>query len=53
MGIFRKKPVVPANPEKKVDELPATWLAVLLGGIASLGGFLFGYESGMISGKCG
>jgi SP family sugar:H+ symporter-like MFS transporter len=27
-----------------------TFLAVLLGAIASMGGFIFGYESGQISG---
>lgn len=30
---------------------PATTKAILLGAIASIGGFMFGYESGQISGK--
>jgi len=35
-----------AEPEKQ----KATVLAILLGCIASIGGFMFGYESGQISG---
>ncbi|ESZ93846.1 hexose transporter [Sclerotinia borealis F-4128] len=33
-----------------LDNLPATKLALTLGSIASIGGFMFGYESGQISG---
>lgn len=33
-----------------LDNLPVTKLAVTLGAIASIGGFMFGYESGQISG---
>ena len=36
--------------EQALDDLPATKLAVTLGAIASIGGFMFGYESGQISG---
>lgn len=28
-----------------------TWLALVLGSVAAIGGFIFGYESGQISGK--
>lgn len=34
-----------------VEKRPVTTSAVLLGAIASIGGFMFGYESGQISGK--
>lgn len=37
-------------PEEALDNLPATKLAMTLGAIASIGGFMFGYESGQISG---
>lgn len=33
-------------------QLPVTWLALVLGAVASIGGFMFGYESGQISGTC-
>lgn len=36
--------------EAALKELPVTMKAVLLGAISSLGGFMFGYESGQISG---
>lgn len=36
--------------EQDPDNLPATPLAITLGCIASIGGFMFGYESGQISG---
>lgn len=32
------------------EQLPVTWLALVLGAVASIGGFMFGYESGQISG---
>ncbi|KAH6662767.1 hypothetical protein B0J14DRAFT_553651 [Halenospora varia] len=32
------------------EKLPVTWLALTLGAISSIGGFMFGYESGQISG---
>lgn len=35
----------------EIEEGKATGIAVLLGAIASLGGLMFGYESGQISGK--
>jgi hypothetical protein len=41
---------VPAIPLHLVEPA-ATWKAILLGSIASIGGFMFGYESGQISGK--
>jgi hypothetical protein len=51
-------PVVVADPSLvdpvepvHLDEPKATWKAIILGVIASIGGFLFGYESGQISGK--
>src|SRR5450756_1258158 len=37
-------------PSTAQDEPRLTVLAVLLGAIASMGGFIFGYESGQISG---
>jgi MFS transporter, SP family, sugar:H+ symporter len=37
-------------PSTAQDEPKLTLLAVLLGAIASMGGFIFGYESGQISG---
>lgn len=42
----------PENAGDATKELPVTWLAILLGGVASIGGFMFGYESGQISGEC-
>ncbi|KAI9053190.1 hypothetical protein LZ554_003456 [Drepanopeziza brunnea f. sp. 'monogermtubi'] len=42
--------VARGNAGDAAEQLPVTWLAVLLGGIASIGGFMFGYESGQISG---
>ncbi|TEY45489.1 hypothetical protein BOTCAL_0331g00090 [Botryotinia calthae] len=38
------------SPDEILDDLPATKLAITLGAIASIGGFMFGYESGQISG---
>ena len=38
-------------PEEALQKQPVTKMAVLLGAIASIGGFMFGYESGQISGK--
>ena len=37
------------NVEEPTGRVPV--LAILLGAIASIGGFMFGYESGQISGK--
>ncbi|KAF8861595.1 hexose transporter [Acephala macrosclerotiorum] len=34
----------------RIEDAPTTFLACLLGGIASMGGFIFGYESGQIGG---
>lgn len=36
--------------EEALEKELVTWSAVRLGGIASIGGFIFGYESGQISG---
>jgi SP family sugar:H+ symporter-like MFS transporter len=33
-----------------LEKQPVTFFAILLGAIASIGGFIFGYESGQISG---
>lgn len=38
-------------PEEALKKQPITPFAVVLGAIASIGGFMFGYESGEISGK--
>ncbi|KAG9231942.1 putative hexose transporter 2 [Amylocarpus encephaloides] len=43
-----EKPAIVQNAD--VSEPPATWEAVIMGAIASIGGFMFGYESGQISG---
>lgn len=40
----------PGNPELPVDQQKITFLAVYLGLVASIGGFMFGYVSGQISG---
>ena len=64
MGLFTKKQEAEAanaarfeqsNP-KGMSELPAQpkkvpFLAIFLGLVASIGGFMFGYESGQISGQ--
>ncbi|KUJ06374.1 hexose transporter HXT13 [Mollisia scopiformis] len=42
--------IQPAAVEDALKEQPVTWLALVLGGVASIGGFMFGYESGQISG---
>ncbi|KAE8447186.1 hypothetical protein EG329_011017 [Mollisiaceae sp. DMI_Dod_QoI] len=42
---------LPVVPENAPEEGPVTWLALILGGVASIGGFMFGYESGQISGR--
>jgi SP family sugar:H+ symporter-like MFS transporter len=36
--------------DEALKKQPVTLLATMLGGIASIGGFMFGYESGQISG---
>lgn len=36
----------------RIEDAPTTFLACLLGGVASMGGFIFGYESGQIGGMC-
>lgn len=41
---------VSANNDDAYKQLPVTWLALILGAVASIGGFMFGYESGQISG---
>ena len=38
-------------PEVVIEKQHATLFAIVMGGIASIGGFIFGYESGQISGK--
>jgi hypothetical protein len=38
-------------PEEALKQQPVTAFAIILGAIASIGGFIFGYESGQISGK--
>lgn len=81
MGLFSKKPAVPAvdektihedssspasqtpanqsttslanpvvNPDALLEESKVTALALILGAVSSIGGFMFGYESGQISG---
>jgi SP family sugar:H+ symporter-like MFS transporter len=37
--------------DNAVEQRRVTPIAVLLGAIASIGGFMFGYESGQISGR--
>jgi SP family sugar:H+ symporter-like MFS transporter len=37
-------------PVDALEKQPVTRLALMLGAIASIGGFMFGYESGQISG---
>ncbi|KAI6715078.1 hypothetical protein JHW43_002444 [Diplocarpon mali] len=44
------KAKIPTTQVQRAEDLPATWAAILLGSIASVGGFMFGYESGQISG---
>jgi hypothetical protein len=39
-----------ANTTQALEQQPVTFFALLLGAIASIGGFIFGYESGQISG---
>ncbi|KAF2763918.1 general substrate transporter [Teratosphaeria nubilosa] len=43
-------PTHPMNPELPVSNQKVTFLAVFLGIVASIGGFMFGYVSGQISG---
>ncbi|KAK5122097.1 hypothetical protein LTR85_004343 [Meristemomyces frigidus] len=43
-------PSHPGNPELPADEQKITFLAIYLGLVASIGGFMFGYVSGQISG---
>ncbi|KAK2606293.1 hexose transporter hxt5 [Conoideocrella luteorostrata] len=57
MGIMKKKLVEHANGDENggkeaspLDEQKITFLACFQGGVASLGGFIFGYISGQISG---
>jgi SP family sugar:H+ symporter-like MFS transporter len=42
---------VAVAPEDALKKQPITMKAILLGAIASIGGFMFGYESGQISGR--
>ena len=50
---------LPAKPEgandvahdENLKQQPVALFAVVLGAISSVGGFIFGYESGQISGK--
>jgi len=42
--------LAPAAAEEALKEQPTTLLAILLGSISSLGGLMFGYGSGQISG---
>lgn len=34
-----------------VEEGSVSWFAIFMGSVASIGGFMFGYESGQISGS--
>jgi len=43
-------PNLPANPELPAQQ-KVTFIAVFMGLVASIGGFMFGYASGQISGK--
>lgn len=40
----------PVNPDALLEEAKVTGLALTLGAVSSMGGFMFGYESGQISG---
>lgn len=63
MGFFSKSPETEASNAATIEkttgqsELPfqpkakVPLLAIYLGLVASIGGFMFGYESGQISGK--
>lgn len=44
------RPSIAADAIANADDAPVTWLAISLGAISSIGGFIFGYESGQISG---
>lgn len=39
-----------SNPEVEAPQGRVPFVAVVLGAVASIGGFMFGYESGQISG---
>jgi SP family sugar:H+ symporter-like MFS transporter len=48
MEVEQKSNIAPEEASKKQ---PVTAFAIILGAIASIGGFMFGYESGQISGE--
>ena len=48
VSVSEQNNVIPAA--EKLKKQPIALLSLVLGGISSIGGFMFGYESGQISG---